>query len=128
MPLAVHSALVVASPCVGGTVHETTGCGVEVAIRSGFSAGKFVIGLPLTRARRRGARAHASARGNARTPRFCYTVNGVTATESVRRGTRVEATGGFEPPSRGFADLRVKPLHHVASWLSHGPGRRRKPS
>ena len=28
----------------------------------------------------------------------------------------VEATSGFEPLNRGFADLRVKPLHHVASW------------
>jgi hypothetical protein len=28
----------------------------------------------------------------------------------------VEATSGFEPLNRGFADLRVEPLHHVASW------------
>ena len=28
----------------------------------------------------------------------------------------VEATIGFEPMNRGFADLRVEPLHHVAPW------------
>jgi hypothetical protein len=30
------------------------------------------------------------------------------------RAQIVEATSGFEPLNRGFADLRVKPLHHVA--------------
>ncbi len=30
------------------------------------------------------------------------------------RSGKVEATSGFEPLSRGFADLRVEPLHHVA--------------
>jgi hypothetical protein len=34
----------------------------------------------------------------------------------------VEATTGFEPVNRGFADLRVEPLHHVA--LCGSPGRR----
>ena len=27
----------------------------------------------------------------------------------------MEATGGFEPPNRGFADLRLSPLGYVAS-------------
>ena len=26
----------------------------------------------------------------------------------------MEATGGFEPPNRGFADPRLKPLGYVA--------------
>ena len=26
----------------------------------------------------------------------------------------LEATGGFEPPNRGFADLRLRPLGYVA--------------
>ena len=26
----------------------------------------------------------------------------------------LEATGGFEPPNRGFADLRLSPLGYVA--------------
>ena len=29
----------------------------------------------------------------------------------------MEATGGFEPPNRGFADLRLSPLGYVASII-----------
>ena len=29
----------------------------------------------------------------------------------------MEATGGFEPPNRGFADPRLKPLGYVAKKL-----------
>ena len=38
-------------------------------------------------------------------------------------GVRLEATGGFEPPNRGFADLRLSPLGYVASsrWVSVRP-------
>src|SRR3954447_25515937 len=34
---------------------------------------------------------------------------------------RVEATTGFEPVNRGFVDLRVEPLHHVAVLLDRQP-------
>ena len=32
----------------------------------------------------------------------------------------MEATGGFEPPNRGFADLRLSPLGYVANTLRFG--------
>ena len=41
--------------------------------------------------------------------------------EGPFRAQDVEATSGFEPLNRGFADLRVKPLHHVATWNSRVP-------
>ena len=31
----------------------------------------------------------------------------------------MEATGGFEPPNRGFADPRLKPLGYVAKFLKY---------
>ena len=34
-------------------------------------------------------------------------------------GERMEATGGFEPPNRGFANPRLRPLGYVASALTH---------
>ena len=40
------------------------------------------------------------------------------------RAQGVEATTGFEPVNRGFADLRVEPLHHVARGGSSSGCRR----
>ena len=34
----------------------------------------------------------------------------------------MEATGGFEPPNRGFADPRLRPLGYVAPRLLSMPG------
>ena len=36
----------------------------------------------------------------------------------------MEATGGFEPPNRGFADPRLRPLGYVASRKVVVPRRR----
>ena len=44
---------------------------------------------------------------------LCWHLGGRPA--SYRRPySDLEATGGFEPPSRGFADLRLSPLGYVA--------------
>ena len=37
----------------------------------------------------------------------------------------LEATGGFEPPNRGFADLRLRPLGYVALLIAEVVPRRR---
>jgi hypothetical protein len=34
--------------------------------------------------------------------------------------TEMEVTGGFEPPNRGFADLRLRPLGYVTTGWSYG--------
>src|SRR5204862_4880553 len=44
----------------------------------------------------------------------CSARSAVNAVSAIPR-VGVEATSGFEPLNRGFADLRVEPLHHVAS-------------
>jgi hypothetical protein len=48
-----------------------------------------------------------------------------TRPEGRFRAQNVEATTGFEPVNRGFADLRVEPLHHVATCASLSGSRRK---
>jgi len=57
--------------------------------------------------------------------RLPFRHSGRTASVADRLSLQVgvEATTGFEPVNRGFADLRVEPLHHVATgWVSFDPG------
>ena len=40
----------------------------------------------------------------------------------------LEATGGFEPPNRGFADLRLRPLGYVALGFAGAEEETRTPT
>ena len=69
-------------------------------------------GRPSARAARRSRR---GAVVDARNHRPGPVVPHPIACPSPFRVRIVEATTGFEPVNRGFADLRVEPLHHVAT-------------
>ncbi len=46
----------------------------------------------------------------------------------MRGAWGLEATGGFEPPNRGFADLRLRPLGYVALGFAGAEEETRTPT